>query len=707
MKKSLGFLGSLAVCAVAWSTVQAAAPTAEVETGARAVPMWNTGLSLVPGNCGPGTNSGFGGPPGPIESTGFEAADGWESGFQICGSYYDDADCIEPQVVTACTPPGPDENCCGDFPNVNNCWFTSSASRSCNEPGISSLNAFAGANHLRMQAQLGIGGSHQCFTPIQAVDTPGQTHIEFMLNGSGGAGNELHFRVFDDNAAGASGAFAAYMYFDTTGGTNNMYIYDWNNPSATRKVFVGYWVPGVYNKVEIDINPCRETGFTQVYKYNGGVIYSHSTAAFPASVERANWLLVPNAGDKTWDIDDYIITRGTACAPAVCGDGFVDAPETCEPGLAGSCPTGRCIAVGDPGECTCRRICTLSEPCILNKGSNGPYVAPFDAAYGGIFLFDSDAGATSINTCGSDYDTRILYWGSACCPDPGSSNDDCDTSTCCGAGSDPSASCYVAGDIAPPYPSCTCWDLPDPLDTVFIAQLNAGPSLMINITNKTECGLPIPGGACCDGETGLCTDGASVTLTSCTAISGQAVFTANKTCDLVSCVEHTGACCDNSVKATHCTPGTDQEDDCAGANQTWVKGVSCDPNPCPALTLGACCTLLDGFCQDDLTQAECDAKGAVLQPRFSLDKSCANLDPPCSAELGACCDHDTFGGCLETVFADCQGGKLEWTKGASCANIACLHEGIPTVSTWGLAVLTLLLLVGAKVYFGRRQNATA
>jgi len=28
---------------------------------------------------------------------------------------------------------------------------------------------------------------------------------------------------------------------------------------------------------------------------------------------------------------------------------------------------------------------------------------------------------------------------------------------------------------------------------------------------------------------------------------------------------------------------------------------------------------------------------------------------------------------------------------------------IPTVSEWGLVVLTLMLLIGAKVYFGRRQ----
>lgn len=32
---------------------------------------------------------------------------------------------------------------------------------------------------------------------------------------------------------------------------------------------------------------------------------------------------------------------------------------------------------------------------------------------------------------------------------------------------------------------------------------------------------------------------------------------------------------------------------------------------------------------------------------------------------------------------------------------------IPTVSQWGLVVMTLLLLVGAKVYFGRRKPTQA
>ena len=35
-------------------------------------------------------------------------------------------------------------------------------------------------------------------------------------------------------------------------------------------------------------------------------------------------------------------------------------------------------------------------------------------------------------------------------------------------------------------------------------------------------------------------------------------------------------------------------------------------------------------------------------------------------------------------------------------NDVCVKEGIPTVSAWGLIIMTLLLLAGGKIYFRRR-----
>ena len=53
--------------------------------------------------------------------------------------------------------------------------------------------------------------------------------------------------------------------------------------------------------------------------------------------------------------------------------------------------------------------------------------------------------------------------------------------------------------------------------------------------------------------------------------------------------------------------------------------------------------------------------------------------------------------------------RFGWEKGTSCAAFDCepAFEAIPTVSEWGLVIMTLLLLTGAKIYFGRRRLVTA
>ena len=78
--------------------------------------------------------------------------------------------------------------------------------------------------------------------------------------------------------------------------------------------------------------------------------------------------------------------------------------------------------------------------------------------------------------------------------------------------------------------------------------------------------------------------------------------------------------------------------------------------------------------------------------------------PPPVPNPGACCDHDPFGGCQDDRALDeCVCGKCEWFQERTCAQFDCTREPIPTVSEWGLVILTLLLLTGAKIYFGRSK----
>jgi len=73
---------------------------------------------------------------------------------------------------------------------------------------------------------------------------------------------------------------------------------------------------------------------------------------------------------------------------------------------------------------------------------------------------------------------------------------------------------------------------------------------------------------------------------------------------------------------------------------------------------------------------------------------------------GACCDRTNpdplaaTGVCTNNVaWGDCQGPDLVWTQGQTCSQVECAAtlQAIPTVSEWGLVLLTLLLLVGAKI----------
>lgn len=271
--------------------------------------------------------------------------------------------------------------------------------------------------------------------------------------------------------------------------------------------------------------------------------------------------------------------------------------------------------------------------------------------------------------------------------------------------------------------------------------------------------------ACCDGVTGTCTDG--VDAVDCAGPSNHHypnVLCSQLGTDPKyppACDRDTGACCDHGPLAGGpgpegvCTDGVLPEN-CGGAQQTWSKNAACAPvagacrvsdgscdatgfctfplpsigAPCVADAdcdapgfctagkvgdycsadadcdiasvtcmedTGSCCNTLEGTCTDGVLFADCSAAQRVWTKNGSCSTSA------CDAVLGACCDADPFGGCTDTTAAGCVCDKCTWSKLQSCSTVDCTHNSIPTVSEWGLVVLTLLLLTGAKVYFGRRE----
>jgi len=113
---------------------------------------------------------------------------------------------------------------------------------------------------------------------------------------------------------------------------------------------------------------------------------------------------------------------------------------------------------------------------------------------------------------------------------------------------------------------------------------------------------------------------------------------------------------------------------------------------------GACCDLLTGVCTEDVFASACSG----TQQAWTEGAAC--VDVACEAVTGACCDHDPFGACTDGVTrAACACPTCDWLKLGSCSELDCVHAPIPTVGEWGLMVLTLLLLTGAKLAF-RRSN---
>ncbi|MFQ5494210.1 MAG: IPTL-CTERM sorting domain-containing protein, partial [Phycisphaerae bacterium] len=173
-------------------------------------------------------------------------------------------------------------------------------------------------------------------------------------------------------------------------------------------------------------------------------------------------------------------------------------------------------------------------------------------------------------------------------------------------------------------------------------------------------------------------------------------------------------------------------------NNTTEAGEQCDGTDdaaCPGLCQADCtCGTPPPICGDNLVnQASeaCDGTDDAACPGLCLaDCSCGSPPPVCGDnavnQASEVCDGTDDAACPGQCRADCscppapvcgdgvvnQTSELcDGTDDAACpgqcqADCTCPSSGvIPTVSEWGLIALALLLLAGAKVYFGRRRSA--
>ncbi len=161
-----------------------------------------------------------------------------------------------------------------------------------------------------------------------------------------------------------------------------------------------------------------------------------------------------------------------------------------------------------------------------------------------------------------------------------------------------------------------------------------------------------------------------------------------------------GACCDDVTGV--CTPDLEQVDCENGGGRYGGDNSTCgDINPPCLVPVGACCDDATGICTPGLTQVDCENGGG----RYGGDNStCGDIIPPCLAPTGACCD-ESDGACSNRVTeAQClQDGWRYGGDGSDCATIdpPCLsdtvEQPIPTISGWGIIVLSAIFLIGVAI----------
>jgi hypothetical protein len=523
------------------------------------------------------------------------------------------------------------------------------------------------------------------------------------------------------NSMGSSQTIALFFY------TGAIYVVD-DSCGTTTNDFVAtgvFWdTTGGYQNYTVAQNPCQNTAH---YEYAGQLLLDSCIW----NGTRLDQFLVygDNYPGSFIDVDDLTMISEDGPCPAFCGDNVTEGTEACDGTDDAACP-GRCIASLQPGECTCTPICTEAAPCPVVNGANTFLTST------GYYTYSGGSSFISVDTCGSNFDSLVDIGGI-------SSNDDCNTGPY-GGGNDPSAPCWhVFVGFVPGYVAQSCTCAPNPGGPVLITARHylggdpaVGSTSIINVRKKATCGGPSVG-SCCDtnGPDAGCTE--NVLEANCVSPD---VWTDQGKCpgDCVCIPECAGRVCGDDGcpggSCGTCDDGnicTDDSCDASGQCVATPNTAPCDDNTvCNGREIcsdGQCAPGMPLVCDDGLVcngLETCDPIGGCRPgtPLNCGDGNACNGIETC-AEPNGCvpgtplvCDDGVFcngaetcappGGCVGGTPPSCDDGVDCTADSCDTATDACVNDdagcSIPTVSEWGLVVLTLMLLMGAMVYFGRR-----
>lgn len=578
-------------------------------------------------------------------------------------------------------------------------WFAACQNGASAAQDVSQANPAGGSiQHVRLYydpAQI-TGGPGDCIVsarvPVNAVANVNNppisapTIVEVDVSISAPFGSDF---MVQPQGRGDAGRFSPRVLFFYYG---SLYVLDDTGAGATFVNFGSWDTSGAYQPWVMTIDPCANT---ITYDYGNGLAsYTDVDSTTGSGMVRfIDQFLVYHdnfANAENYDIDNVHISRNPTPCPAVCGDGTLTVPEQCDGAIDSACP-GRC----NP-DCTCQVPCggqiPNADPCQACDVVND--VEYTEISSGGWFKFVASAPAYAFETCGINipgggaYDSSLSVWSGDCATGLTliESNDDCDDNTYgYGVNADPLASCYTLGGIPSPYQSCLCVDNLNLGETYYVsderADLGLGRRIHFLASKRATCDA-IWGerGACCDtnGADQGCTD--DVAAVDCQG--PDKVYTENKSCGSAE-----AGPCDCIPLCTGLECG---DDGCGGSCGTCDDGVACTVDSC-----------VQGQCVETPDDAACDDGNVCNGSETCTPQGCAN-GTPLSCDNGLFCDGvegcDPLTGCTDGA-DPCDPA----TEICDEATDSCEPAAIPTVSEWGLAIMSLLLLVGLKVYFGRRE----
>ncbi len=196
-------------------------------------------------------------------------------------------------------------------------------------------------------------------------------------------------------------------------------------------------------------------------------------------------------------------------------------------------------------------------------------------------------------------------------------------------------------------------------------------------------------GACCDKQAGICSNNTS--KLDCQNRLNE--FFLDQSCDSINCKPVLGACCDSATGLSgSCEDDVLYSNCTSNLSLTWSGSSNCDEIACEEQS-GACCDLYSGDCLAYSFKSECSNE----QQLWVEGATC--FDVFCDISLGACCN-TRVGNCDDFVTnSECLGQNQLWLNAQLCSSITCPDPFIPTLSQWGLMIMTLLIIILAKIYF--------